>query len=230
MPSIEDRLAAIRCRILSSATAAGRDPQSVRLVAVSKTHPPEAVREALSCGQTLFGENKIQEAQGKVSLLPAALEWHFIGHLQSNKIRRALPLFQLFHGIDSADTAMQINRIASESGLRPALLLEVNTSGETSKFGFSPDVLRQSIDRLLALPHIEVRGLMTMAPYCAESRESAPYFATLRELRDEIVVRTAHPLPELSMGMSGDFETAILEGSTLVRIGSAIFGERPVRR
>lgn len=227
MNSPDKNLDQIRHRIRAAAESAGRDPATVRLVAVSKTHPPEAIREAAGAGQEIFGESKIQEALAKIPVLPPSLEWHFIGHLQSNKIRKALPLFHLFHGVDNPGLALQMNRIAEDCGCFPRILLEVNVSGETSKFGFQPEALRGVIADLLALPRVGVLGLMTMAPYAEDPLAAKPYFAALRRLRDDLEQQTGTALPELSMGMSGDFEAAISEGSTLVRIGSAIFGERP---
>ncbi|TSA34120.1 MAG: YggS family pyridoxal phosphate-dependent enzyme [Verrucomicrobiaceae bacterium] len=227
MPIIEKNLESILARIRSAAERAGRDPACVRLVAVSKTHPAEAVRHVLDTGQRVFGESKVQEASGKIPLLPRDLEWHFIGHLQTNKIRKALPLFHLFHGVDNSGLAGQMDRIAGECGCFPKILLEVNVSGEGTKFGFRPDGLKTEIAGLLALPRVQVVGLMTMAPYAADPEASRPYFAALRKLRDELEQQTGTPLPELSMGMSGDFEQAVGEGSSLVRIGTAIFGDRP---
>ncbi len=227
MSSLDKNLGAIRHRIREAAEAAGRDPSGIRLVAVSKTRPPAAIREAVKAGQNIFGESKIQEGLAKAPLLPSAVEWHFIGHLQSNKIRKALPLFQLFHGIDNLDLAAQLDRISGECGCFPRILLEVNVSGEETKFGFQPDRLRSEIADLQALPRVEILGLMTMAPFSEDPLKARPYFAALRRLRDELEHRTGKPLPQLSMGMSGDFESAIAEGSTLVRIGTAIFGERP---
>ena len=227
MTAIEKNMESILGRIRAAAEAAGRDSAGVRLVAVSKTHPPEAVREAAGLGQTVFGESKIQEAIAKIPLLAPSLEWHFIGHLQSNKIRRALPIFRLFHGVDNSDLATRMDRASEECGCFPRILLEVNVSGEESKFGFPPDRLRREIADLLALPRVEVLGLMTMAPYSDDPLVATPHFAALRRLRDDLQQQTGAPLPELSMGMSGDFEAAITEGSTIVRIGSALFGERP---
>jgi len=227
MPIIEKNLESILTRIRSAAERAGRDPAGVRLVAVSKTHPAEAVRHVLDTGQRVFGESKVQEAAGKIPLLPRDLEWHFIGHLQTNKIRKALPLFRLFHGVDNSGLAVQMDRIAGECGCSPKILLEVNVSGEGTKFGFRPEALKEELPGLLTLPRIQVAGLMTMAPYAADPEASRPHFATLRRLRDELEQHAGTPLPELSMGMSGDFEQAVAEGSTLVRIGTAIFGDRP---
>ncbi|MFA7343376.1 MAG: YggS family pyridoxal phosphate-dependent enzyme [Terrimicrobiaceae bacterium] len=230
MNSPDNNLDSVRRRIRAAAERAGRDPAAVRLVAVSKTHPPEAIRAAAGAGQEIFGESKIQEAVEKIPLLPASLEWHFIGHLQSNKIRKALPLFRLFHGVDNAGLAAQMDRVSGECGCFPQILLEVNVSGEGTKFGFRPDRLRSEIGDLLALPRVGVLGLMTMAPYSENPLEAAPYFSALRRLRDDLEQQTGTPLPEISMGMSGDFEVAVAEGATLVRIGSAIFGERPKKQ
>lgn len=230
MSSIIDNLEGIRARIREAAERAGRNPSDVRLLAVSKTQEPEAIRAALDAGQQVFGESRVQEAEAKIRQLPASVEWHFIGHLQSNKIRKALPLFHLFHGVDNEALAVQMNRIGGESGSSARILLEVNVSGERTKFGFEPEALRSRITGLLALPHLRVTGLMTLAPYSQNPGDSAPYFAALRRLRDELEHQTGAALPELSMGMSGDFEPAIAEGSTIVRIGSAIFGERPPKQ
>jgi len=227
MSQIEKNLEAILARIRSASSLHGRDPESVTLVAVSKTHPAESVRQAWDAGQQVFGESRVQEALTKIPLLPSQLAWHFIGHLQTNKIRKALPFFSLFHGVDSLETATQMDRIAAESGAFPRVLLEINVSGETTKFGFQPDFLRSRLETLLALPRLQVVGLMTMAPISREPGSARPFFARLRELRDELERLGGVPLPELSMGMSGDFEEGIAEGATLVRVGSAIFGERP---
>lgn len=226
MPSIAENLNAIRARIDAAAHRAGRDPAAVELVAVSKTHPAETIREAVDEGQMLFGENRVQEALIKIPSLPGRLRWHLIGHLQSNKVRKALPLFELIHGVDSVELARDIDRIAGELGLHPRVLLEINVSGEGSKHGFDPAALERELDRLLLLPRVQVEGFMTMAPLAPEPEASRPFFASLRELRDRLATRTGIPLPILSMGMSGDFEVAVEEGATLVRVGSAIFGNR----
>jgi pyridoxal phosphate enzyme (YggS family) len=210
----------------SAADRVDRQVSDIRLVAVSKTYPPAVVREAWDAGQRVFGENRVQDALPKILELPAEAEWHFIGHLQSNKIRKALPAFTLIHGVDNLELAIQINRIAGEMGLTASVLLETNVSGEASKFGFSADALRQYLKDLLSLPHLSVKGLMTMAPYSEDPENARPVFSALRKLRDELASKTGHPLSELSMGMSGDFEVAIEEGATIVRIGSSIFGHR----
>jgi hypothetical protein len=227
MNAVAQNLDEILDRIASAAARAGREAGDVELVAVSKTFPAQSVREAWDAGQAVFGESRVQEAVAKIPDLPGAIRWHFIGHLQKNKIRRALPLFELFHGIDSLDLAKDMDRIAAEEGVFPRVLLEVNVAGEASKFGFQPETLEREIDSLLGLPRVQVEGLMTIAPYADDPEASRPHFRALRELRDRLEKQTGVPLPRLSMGMSGDFEVAVEEGATLVRVGSAIFGSRP---
>ena len=227
MTEIAARLAAVRQAVDAAAVRAGRDPDAVRLVAVSKTHPAAAVSAAAEAGQRVFGESRVQEARDKIPGSPPDLEWHFIGHLQKNKVRQALPLFSLFHSIDRTALAEAMSRVAGETGSTVDGLLEVNISGEATKHGFTPDELRAAWPALLGLPHLRLRGLMTMAPYSDHPEDARPVFRVLRELRDELQGTHGHPLPELSMGMSGDFGPAIEEGATLVRIGSSIFGVRP---
>ena len=227
MIDIPAHLASVREEIKAAAVRAGRDPATVRLVAVSKTHPAEAVAAAANAGQRVFGESRVQEARDKITGCPAGLDWHFIGHLQKNKVRQALPLFGFFHSIDSTALADAMNRIAGETGSTVDGLLEVNVSGEATKYGFTPEQLRAELPALLKLPHLRLRGLMTMAPYSDNPEDARPVFRALRALRDEMQNAHGHPLPELSMGMSGDFVPAIEEGATLVRIGSSIFGARP---
>ena len=227
MNTIAENLESVRSLLSAAAAKAGRRPEDVELVAVSKTHPPEAVHEALDAGQFLFGESRVQEARAKIPLLPGRARWHFIGHLQRNKIRHALGLgFELLHGIDSLETARDVDRVAAEAGARPAVLLEVNVAGESSKFGFSPAKLRAQLEELLALERLEIEGLMTIAPFAPEAEASRPYFVALRNLRDQVQEEFRVPLPRLSMGMSGDYGVAIEEGATLVRVGTAIFGAR----
>lgn len=227
MSNIPARISTIHEAMALAAHRAGRDPSGIRLVAVSKTHPASAVASAAATGQRIFGESRVQEAREKIPSCPPGLDWHFIGHLQKNKIRQALPLFHFFHSIDSTPLAQALDRIAGESGTPAEGLLEVNVSGEETKHGFTPDGLRAAFAALAALPHLRVRGLMTMAPYSDNPEDARPVFRVLRQLRDELQSSHGHPLPELSMGMSGDFEPAIEEGSTLVRVGTSIFGERP---
>jgi len=224
--TVAEKLDLVKETILSAERLSGRRPGSVDLIAVSKTHPAERIREAVEAGQLLFGENRVQEALSKIPLLPAKLRWHLIGHLQSNKVRKALPHFELIHGVDSPDLARDIDRIAGEEGLFPKVLLEVNVSGEGTKHGFSPGDLECRIEELLGLPRLQVEGFMTMAPLAPDPEASRPFFAMLREFRDRMARAAGIPFSVLSMGMSGDYEVAVEEGATLVRVGSAIFGER----
>ena len=226
MQTVAVKLDLVREGIRSAERRAGREPGSTDLVAVSKNHPPEVIREAVEAGQTLFGENRVQEASVKIPLLPSTLRWHFLGHPQSNKVRKMLPLFELIHGVDSPALARDIDRIAAETGAFPRILLEVNVSGESSKHGFTPVELERNLEDLLALPRIQVEGFMTMAPLAPDPESSRPYFAALRELRDRCAGSAGIPLPVLSMGMSGDCLVAVEEGATLVRVGTAIFGGR----
>jgi PLP dependent protein len=226
MNDISYRLKVIREQISAAARGVGREPSEIELVAVSKSHPAESVRQAFGEGQTLFGENRVQELAAKVPLLPSSTRWHFIGHLQKNKIRKVLPLTELIHAVDSVDLAEDIDRIAADLGLFPRVLLEVNISGEQSKFGFKPDSIRREAGRLLALPRVQVEGLMTIAPIGERPEDSRAVFASLRKLRDEIETENNTGLPILSMGMSDDFAVAIEEGATIVRVGTAIFGAR----
>jgi pyridoxal phosphate enzyme (YggS family) len=189
-------------------------------------HPAETVKAAVDAGQIVFGESRVQEARAKIPLLPSRLRWHFIGHLQKNKIRHALPLFELFHGIDSLALAQDLERIADEEGSRPRILLEINLAAEASKHGFAPEILRTAMEELLSLGKLSIEGLMAIPPIASEPESSRPYFIALRKLRDELESRFNLRLPQLSMGMSSDYLVAIEEGATLVRVGTAIFGER----
>lgn len=222
-----ERLQIIKELLAQAAKRAGRGLSEVELIAVSKTHPPEAVREIFDAGQILFGESRVQEAKAKIPLIPSQARWHFIGHLQRNKIRQALPLFEMFHGIDSLSIASDISRIATETGSHPRILLEINLAGESTKFGFSPQTVRGELEQILKLDRLQLEGLMIIPPPAEEPEESRRYFARLRELRDALQEEFKIVLPHLSMGMSGDFEVAVEEGATLVRVGTAIFGERP---
>ncbi len=224
--TVEERLAAVQRQIAEAAARVGRAANEVTLVAVSKTHPPESVSAVLAAGQQIFGESRVQEARAKIPLVPGRARWHFIGHLQRNKIRHALPLFELFHGVDSIETARDMQRIADEDGAQPSVLIEVNVAGEGTKFGFSPDRLRSQIGDLLALRRLTIEGLMCIPPPQPRAEMARRFFTALRELRDELEKEHRISLPQLSMGMSGDFPVAIEEGATLVRVGTAIFGER----
>jgi pyridoxal phosphate enzyme (YggS family) len=226
MDSIAENLAHVRGQIAQAAAKSGRDGSSVELVAVSKTHDAEKVRAAYEAGQTLFGESRVQEARVKIPELPSNLRWHFVGHLQKNKIRHALPLFELIHSVDSLALAQDMNRIAEKEGLHPRILLEVNVAGEGSKFGFKPDALRAEMETLLALNRLSILGLMTIPPLAPEAEASRRSFAQVRELRDRLQTDFHVDLAQLSMGMTNDFAVAVEEGATLVRVGTAIFGER----
>jgi len=213
-------------RVADAAGRSGRGAQEVTLVVVGKTHPPERLREVADCGHADFGENRVQEMLAKVAVLPSTLRWHMIGHLQKNKIRKVLPVCHLIHGVDSMDLALEVDRVAADLGLFPKVLIEVNVAGEASKFGFAPEALLASLDDLLGFGRVGVEGLMAIPPPVEKPDAARPYFCRLRELRDACQGRGGIPLPVLSMGMSGDFEAAILEGATHVRVGTAIFGER----
>jgi len=226
MNSIAENLERVRKQILHAASKAGRTVDEVELVAITKTHPAENVREAVEAGQTLFGESRVQEARVKIPELPSNLLWHFVGHLQKNKIRHALPLFELFHSVDSLALAQEMDRIAADEGMRPRVLLEVNVAGEGSKLGFAPDKLREQMEALLALQRLSILGLMTIPPLADKAEASRRYFAQLREVRDRLQTEFHVDLPQLSMGMTQDFPIAVSEGAKLVRVGTAIFGER----
>jgi len=216
----------VRERIAAAATRSGRDPGDIRLLAVSKTVPPERVAMALEAGQTRFAENRVQELLAKAPALPDSVEWHLIGHLQSNKIRKALAVTQRVHSVDSLELARQIDRIAAEQGAHVEAWLQVNVGGEGSKFGFNPQSVAAEIEDLLGLPRLEWQGLMTVPPFDPDPGAVRPAFVALRELRDQLETAAGCRLPRLSMGMSHDFEVAIEEGATEVRVGSAIFGVR----
>ena len=226
MSSIAENLEQVREQIATAAAKSGRSPEGIELVAISKTHEAAKVREAIDAGQTLFGESKVQEARIKIPELPSKIRWHFVGHLQKNKIRHALPLFELIHSIDSLALAQELNRIAEEEGLHPRVLLEVNVAGEGSKFGFQPDKLRSEMESLLALPRLSILGLMCIPPIADEAEASRKYFIQLREERDRLQTQFHVDLAQLSMGMTQDYAVAVEEGATLVRVGTAIFGER----
>ncbi len=223
----QKRLEAIRHRMDSACERAGRDPASVRLLPVSKTFGPEAVREAAEAGLTVFGENKVQEAMAKMPLCPGRLCWHLVGHLQSNKARLAAGLFTVIHAVDSISLLERLEAACAESGRRLELFLEVNVSGEPSKFGMRSEDVESAVARANRLAHVTVTGLMTMPPFDPDPARVRPHFRRLRELRDSLQERTGTPLPELSMGMSHDFEVAIAEGATWIRVGTALFGVRP---
>ena len=223
---IAENIAAIRQRVASACERAGRSPSSVRLMGVSKTQPAAAIREAFDAGLTLFGENKIQEAKLKLPDCPAGAEFHFIGHLQSNKAKDAARHFAMVQGVDKLATAVELNKRADALARDLPILLEVNVAGEASKFGYSPAAVLEELEQILELPRLELHGFMTVPPFAADPERARPYFRKLVELQRACEDLAGIPFPELSMGMSGDFEIAIEEGATLVRVGTAIFGAR----
>ena len=224
---LADNLEKVRQRIAAACARVNRDPASVTLLAVTKTQPPEVVNEAARLGLSLFGENKVQEAKGKIPLCSGRLAWQMIGHLQSNKARDAVALFSMIQSVDSLHLAEEINQRAEQAAKTMPILLEVNIVGEASKFGYKPEQLLADFNRLNELPRLEIHGLMTVPPWTPLPERVRPVFARLRQLKEQCEQILGAPLPHLSMGMTGDFEVAIEEGATLVRIGTALFGERP---
>jgi len=225
-----EKASAVFKRMSHAAMRAGRRPEEVRLVAVTKTVGVEEIKQALDVGLRMFGENRVQEAKEKISNLKseisnAKIEWHMIGHLQSNKVRPAVQLFDLVHSVDSAGLAEEINKEAARIGKVQRVLIEVKLSEEATKSGISEPELSALIEKVAKLGNLKLEGLMTMPPFFDEPERARPYFKRLRELRDALAEK-GFSLPELSMGMSGDFDVAIEEGATLVRVGTAIFGER----
>ena len=229
MERIASNIAAIREQINAACIAAGREPSSVRLIAVSKTKSASLIREALDAGQLVFGESYVQEFLDKyddAALQGEAIEWHFIGHLQSNKVRFIVDKVKLIHGIDKFSTAEELSKRAVHHNLHVEYLLEVNTSGEATKYGMSPDSVLAEARALFQLPGVTLRGLMTIATY--DNDAARKEFRELRLLLEKLKTIAPNPatLTELSMGMSGDFKEAILEGATMIRVGTAIFGWR----
>ncbi len=224
METLAERLRHVRQRIVQAADRAGRDPGSVTLVAVTKTIPLERIREAASLGQTVFGENRVQETRQKIPLLPG-LTWHLVGHLQRNKAKYAVELFDLIHSVDDLPLAQEIERQAGKRGKRQRVLLEVNIGGEAAKSGLRWEATLPLLRELAGYDHLAVEGFMCIPPYTEEPEESRPYFKALRALGEEAAAAVGRPMA-LSMGMSRDYEIAIVEGATIVRIGTAIFGER----
>jgi hypothetical protein len=226
--TIAGRLNQIRSRIAEAAAKAGRDPRTVSLVAVSKTRPPEDVVAACRAGQVIFGENYVKELTAKAAEVAEPLEWHFIGHLQSNKVKYLAGLVTLVHSVDRLSLAEEISRQWGRLGRCCDVLVQVNIAGEATKSGMTETGALQLVRDIALLPNVRVRGLMTMPPFFDDPEAARPYFAELKRLSD-LIATEAVPgveMGELSMGMSGDFEAAIREGATLVRVGTAIFGER----
>ncbi len=229
MDQISRNLQKIQQRLDDAARCAGRDPAEVRLVAVTKTVGLNRLQEAVAAGHTLFGENYVQEARAKIAALGPGLSWHFIGHLQSNKARAAVELFDLIHSVDRLRLAQALDQAARRLGKVQNILLQVKLAGEETKSGAAPDETQKIFSEISKMPNLKVLGLMTMPPWFPDPEEARPYFRTLRELRDRLraLNLVEGDLSELSMGMTGDFEVAVAEGATLVRIGTAIFGRRP---
>jgi hypothetical protein len=234
--NLEANIARVRERIATAARRAGRDPREITLVAVTKTVPADRVRAAWELGVTDFGENRVQEAVAKIPLVIPEGEaeagrpgprWHMIGHLQRNKVKHVIPLFDIIHSVDSVRLAREIDRRAGRAEKVMPVLLEVNVAGEATKYGFAPEEVFAAVEEIKELPHLEIQGLMTVPPIAEDPEEVRPHFRRLRELRDELARRfPALNWHHLSMGMTDDFEVAIEEGATMVRIGRAIFGER----
>ena len=226
MMDLAANLAGVQRRIEGACARAGREPRSVSVVAVTKSHPPEVVNEAAKLGLTLFGENKVQEAKAKIPLCSGKVRWHMIGHLQTNKSRDAVHFFEMIQSVDSLALAEEIDRRAGQAAKTMPILLEVNIAGEASKFGYPADRLLKELEQINALKRIEIQGLMTIPPWTPEPEKVRPIFRRLRELKERGEQLLGAPLPHLSMGMSGDFGVAIEEGATIVRIGTALFGPR----
>jgi hypothetical protein len=224
--TFQDRLARVQERMAGACARAGRRADEVQLVAVSKTYGPEYVREAADCGLRIFGENKVQEAEAKIPACPGTVSWHLIGHLQSNKAARAVALFDQIHSVDSLKLMQRLEAAAAAEGKRLPVLLEVNVAGESSKFGLRPEGVPEVLAHSGELEYMQVVGVMTMPPLTPDAERARQFFRRLRELRDGWSAQFGLPLAELSMGMSHDFEVAIEEGATWIRVGTALFGGR----
>ncbi|MEY4244159.1 MAG: hypothetical protein RLZZ245_1744 [Verrucomicrobiota bacterium] len=229
MSGVANHLLQVKSRIDSACVRSGRSSGGVSLIAVSKTFPADSIREAYEAGQLQFGESRIQEAEPKIEVLPCQLEWHFIGRVQRNKVRKILQNFRVVHGVDSLRLASFMNEVAKDLAVTPQIFLQVNLAGEVSKGGFLESDLWNEMDSLLGLKQLDLVGLMCIPPAEVNKAASRRWFAALRDLRDRLELRFDVKLPSLSMGMSGDYEIAIEEGATHVRVGSAIFGGRAYR-
>jgi PLP dependent protein len=225
MSAIRENLQRVMERIEKAARRAGRDPAEIKLVAVSKTVEAARVKEAIEAGVSILGENYVQEAQRKIEEIGRSVAWHFIGHLQSNKAKYAVRLFDVIHSVDGLPLAQELNRRAEQAGQKTKVMVEVNLSGEETKFGTDEEKVLNIAKGILSLEHLSLEGLMTMPPYFDSPEMSRPYYIQLRGLKERME-REGISLKELSMGMSNDFEIAIEEGATYVRVGTAIFGER----
>ena len=224
--TFQERLEQVQERMAAACARARRHPSEVQLIAISKTYGPDRVREAADCGLRLFGENKVQEAEAKIPECPGSLSWHLVGHLQSNKAARAVALFDQIHAVDSLKLLQRLEAAAAAEGKRLPVLLEVNVSGEASKFGLPPAAVPELLAQANHLEFVQINGVMTMPPLTPDPERVRYYFRRLRQLRDEWSAASGLPLAELSMGMSHDFEVAIEEGATWIRVGTALFGDR----
>ena len=222
---IKENLEKVRERIFQAARRAGRDPEEIKLIGATKGVEPERIAEAVDAGLEIIGENYVQEAQRKYEVLGERVKWHMIGRLQRNKARHAVKLFEMVHSVDSLKLAQELQKRAAQNEKRIEVLIQVNLSGEETKAGVSPEEVEGLARAIVEMPNLELKGLMTMPPFFDDPEGARPFFRALRELRDRLTERGL-PLEELSMGMSGDFEVAIEEGATMVRIGTAIFGPR----
>ena len=225
MAGIKENLLRVMERIERAARKVGRDPEEIKLVAVSKTVETARIKEAIEAGVAILGENYVQEAQKKIEEIGRPVSWHFIGHLQSNKAKYAIRLFDMIHSLDSISLAEELNRKAEQADLVIKVMIEVNLSKEATKFGTDEEMVLNLAKRIQNLSHLSLEGLMTMPPYFDSPEMSRPYYIVLRELKERMV-KEGIPMKELSMGMSNDFEIAIEEGATYVRVGTAIFGQR----
>jgi pyridoxal phosphate enzyme (YggS family) len=224
--SLAENLDALQQRIAAACARARRQPASVTLLAVTKSQPPEAVAEAARLGLKVFGESKVQEANAKIPLCPGHLRWQMIGHLQSNKCAVAAELFEMIQSVDSLRLAQELNKRLEQAAKTMPILLEVNVAGEASKFGYRPEQLLAELKQVNELRRLEIHGLMTVPPWSPDPEKARPAFRQLRQLKTRCEEILGAPLSQLSMGMSGDFEVAIEEGATIVRIGTALFGPR----
>jgi pyridoxal phosphate enzyme (YggS family) len=224
--SIRERLLRVREKIHAAAVRTGREPSSVTLVAVSKTVRVEAIRQAIEAGITVLGENRVQEARDKIAALSDRVTWHLVGHLQTNKARPAVRLFEMIHSLDSVRLAQELDKHGGQAGKTVRCLVEVNLGGEEQKSGTTEEGVRALLEAAAQLVHLRIEGLMAMPPWLPDPEQVRPFFRRLRILRDKLEAE-GYRLPELSMGMTHDFDVAIEEGATLVRIGTAIFGPRP---
>jgi len=224
--TVKERVKAVIAEIYETALKSGRDPEEIKLLAATKSVPPERILEAIEAGIRIIGENYVQEAQKKYELIGPRVSWHMIGRLQTNKAKYAVRLFEVIHSLDSLKLAQELQKAAEKQGKKVKVIIQVNISGEIRKGGVSPDNLRELSEKVLEFPNLELIGLMTLPPYSEDPEDSRPFFRKLRELKEKLN-EEGFPIKELSMGMSNDFKVAIEEGATILRIGTLLFGPRP---